>query len=259
MSLLERVVRDRVSGTRFRDVSVLERTDSTNRVVADLARAGAPEGVVVAAEHQSAGRGRLGRRWDAPPGSALLVSVLLRPDLPAERLHLVTSAVALAAAGACRQEAGFGPAIKWPNDLLVGDRKLAGVLAEVVGEAVVVGIGLNVSAAPPGAASAEEAAGRPVDRSDLLAALLCDLDRRCGRWDEVAAAYAAACATVGRRVSVQDARGVWEGFALGVDAAGRLLVELPAAAPGPAAPAGAPARRVEALAAADVVHLRSVG
>src|SRR5439155_18288114 len=117
-------------GYKIWDVRRHADLDSTNRQAADLARAGAPEGVVVVADHQTAGRGRLGRAWEAPPGSSLLMTVLLRPALDAARLHLVTMAVALAAADACAEAAGFAPALQWPNDLVVQDRKLAGIIAE---------------------------------------------------------------------------------------------------------------------------------
>jgi|SRR5579875_761098 len=167
-------------GTRFAQIRWFTEIDSTNRYLVDEARAGAPEGLVAVADHQSAGRGRLGRRWEAPAGDNLLVSVLLRPGLPDEELHLCTAAVALAAAEACERTAGVVPELKWPNDLFVGDRKLAGVLAESVpavtvpvrsspvpattgapstaaaGRAVVVGVGLNVGWPPP-----DGVAGRP--------------------------------------------------------------------------------------------------
>jgi len=120
------------AGTRFTSVRRLAEIDSTNRYLLDEARAGAPEGVVVVADYQHAGRGRLGRRWEAPAGSNLLVSVLLRPALAVEELHLCTVAVALAAADACERAAGLVPQLKWPNDLVVGDRKLAGILAESI-------------------------------------------------------------------------------------------------------------------------------
>src|SRR5580693_5772274 len=131
--------------------------DSTNTYVLDQARLGAAEGLVAVAEHQSAGRGRLDRRWESPPGASLLVSVLFRPDLDPSELHLCTAAMALAAAEACRQVAGVGPVLKWPNDVLVNEEKLAGVLAEASFDrdpgldagaggvvAVVVGLGLNI-------------------------------------------------------------------------------------------------------------------
>ncbi len=145
-------------GTRFAEIRWFETVDSTNRYLVDEASRGAPEGLVAAAEHQSAGRGRLGRRWEAPAGTNLLASVLLRPYLDLHELHLLTVVVSLAAADACAELAGLDPQLKWPNDLLVGSRKLAGILAESVpgeriplarGEAherrgVVIGLGLNV-------------------------------------------------------------------------------------------------------------------
>src|SRR5438876_4697526 len=148
--------------------------DSTNRRVLDEARAGAAEGLVVVADHQTAGRGRLGRTWVAPPGSSLLVSVLFRPG-SLEAGHLLTTAVALAACDACERVAGVAPDLKWPNDLLVGNLKLGGILAEADGAAVVVGLGLNVnraSGAPETAVALGELAERDVDADALLAELL---------------------------------------------------------------------------------------
>jgi BirA family transcriptional regulator, biotin operon repressor / biotin---[acetyl-CoA-carboxylase] ligase len=148
-------------GARFSDVRHFERIDSTNRYLLDEARAGAPEGVVAVADFQTAGRGRQGRRWAAPPASNLLVSVLLRPRLPPALRPLALAAVALAARDAARDVAGVTLGIKWPNDLVDPDgRKVAGVLAEAdadgaadtssdgdegheTGPAVVVGIGIN--------------------------------------------------------------------------------------------------------------------
>src|SRR5580698_1491786 len=111
------------------EVRRFEQVDSTNTYLRAEARLGAPEGVVAVADHQSAGRGRLDRRWEAPAGSSLLMSVLFRPEFDPAELHLCTAAVALAAVAACREVAGVEAVLKWPNDLLVGDLKLAGVLA----------------------------------------------------------------------------------------------------------------------------------
>ncbi len=147
--------------TRFGPIRRFADIDSTNRYLLDEARTGAHEGAVAVADYQSAGRGRLGRRWEAPPGANLLMSVLLRPTLAIEELHLCTVAVALAAADACERVAGVVPELKWPNDLMVGGRKLAGILAEALPgrsgpvsaspttPAVVVGLGLNVGWPPP--------------------------------------------------------------------------------------------------------------
>ena len=129
----------------WREVRVVGETGSTNADLLALARDGAPEGIVLVADHQTAGRGRLDRRWEAPPGSSLLMSMLFRPPRSVTHLNLVNAAAGIAASDACNEVAGFRPLLKWPNDVVVDDRKLAGILAEVVGQAVVVGIGLNVN------------------------------------------------------------------------------------------------------------------
>ena len=209
---------------RFADIRWYAEVDSTNRVLADLARAGAPDGVVVGAEHQTAGRGRRGRTWEAPPGASLLVSVLLRPA-PA----LVTLAAGLAAAGACEAVAGVTVGLKWPNDLMVGEAKVGGILAEAVAGAAVVGLGVNLAWAPPGAARL----GTDVDRRALLNAYLTGLDAP----GDVLARYRDRCTTLGRRVRVELPDEAFEGVATDVDDAGRLVVE------------GRP------ISAGDVVHL----
>jgi len=156
------------AGTRFTEIRRFSDIDSTNRYLLDEARRGAAEGLVARADHQSAGRGRLGRRWEAPPGANLLASVLLRPPLELDEFHLCTAAVALAAVTACVAAAGIEPSIKWPNDLLVGERKLAGILAETVGageadaqRALVVGLGLNVGWPEPAPGSESSPPGGP--------------------------------------------------------------------------------------------------
>ncbi len=246
---LERVRSHLAATTRFTDITLLAVTDSTNRVVAERAAAGAAEGLVVAADLQTAGRGRLDRTWEAQSGTSLLVSILLRPvDLPVARWHLITAAAGLAGRRACQHVAGFSPDLKWPNDLLVGDGKLAGILAEARGSALVIGMGCNVHDAPPGAACLDAAAGRRVDRSDLLGAWLAALDSCLGRWDELAADYAATCSTVGRVVAVErdgDPAGGQRlvGLAEAIDDQGRLVVR----------PTTGPA---VAVAAGDVIHVR---
>lgn len=246
------------------DVRRFDTIDSTNRYLVDEARAGAPEGTVAVAAFQTAGRGRLGRRWEAPPGACLLASVLLRPALPPDDLHLCTTLVALAGAEGCARASGVHPGLKWPNDLVVGDRKVAGVLAEAVlasggdpagaGPAVVVGIGLNVSwAGPPGAGgtSLEAEAGRAVDLEEVLEAVLEALAGRRRLLDgaDGRAALAAEgrrrCVTLGRRVRVELAGGTVVGTATDLDDHGRLVVDR-----------GRSAAPVT-VAAGDVVHLRA--
>ena len=135
-------------GGLWSEVLVVERTGSTNTDCAALARAGAPEGLVLAAEEQTAGRGRLGRTWLSPPRAALTFSVLLRPaNVPPARRGWLPLLAGVATTTAVRYVSGLDARLKWPNDLLLGPRKLAGILAEQSGGAVIVGIGVNVSAA----------------------------------------------------------------------------------------------------------------
>lgn len=257
-----------VEGTRFTDVRWVAETGSTNRDLLSEAAVGAPEGLVLVADHQTAGRGRLDRSWSAPPGASLLVSVLLRPDLDPEHAFLVTAAGAVAACQACSEVAAVFPGIKWPNDLMIvaGERftgrKLAGILAESMVsdgriEAVVLGMGLNVNwpevlpvELADTAVALDHVVGHPVDREALLGAWLRHLDR----WLDLIATpegHAAllmrlreTSATLGRRVRVELPGGTLEGTAVDLTAEGHLLV-LPAA--------GGEAVEVTV---GDVVHLR---
>ena len=236
------------------DIHRFETVASTNTWVMEQARAGAPEGLVATADVQTAGRGRLGRKWVAPSGASLLMSILLRPaTLDPDRIHLATAAVSLAAADAVESVAGFSPELKWPNDLMVGGRKLAGVLTEVdwsATPAVVVGIGVNCTwpdelpaEVADVAVAANHVAGRPVDRELVLGALLDGLrDRTASGWDAIAEEYAQRCATIGRPVRVELTDMAFAGEATGVTDAGHLLVETP---DGP-----------RTVTAGDVIHLR---
>jgi BirA family biotin operon repressor/biotin-[acetyl-CoA-carboxylase] ligase len=243
-------------------IDIVERTGSTNADLLAAAAAGAPDRTVLVAEHQEAGRGRLARSWVSPPGSGLTVSVLLRPDgVSASRLGWLTLLAGLAAYDTVRALSSVPCGLKWPNDLLLGpaQRKVAGILAEVADPqrpAVVVGIGLNVAAAPvdqPGATSLA-AEGVDVGQTEVLIALLTALARReaawrAGRGDPDAtrtrADYRAACLSLGTPVRVELPGGaIHNGIAEDVDTDGRLLLLDPAGY-----------RR--AVAAGDVVHLRS--
>jgi BirA family biotin operon repressor/biotin-[acetyl-CoA-carboxylase] ligase len=200
-------------------VRVVDETGSTNADLLAGAAAGAPDRSVLAARHQTAGRGRLDRVWVAPPGSNLLVSLLFTdvPHVP----HVLTQRVGVAAATAAQRVGGVDARLKWPNDLLVDDRKLAGVLAQstfVDGrQCVVVGIGINVGWAPEGAARL----GDGIDPLDVLAALLAAYDELPG---DIAATYRTHLGTLGRAVRVELADGVVEGRAIDVESDGRLVV-----------------------------------
>ncbi len=179
-------------------VGHVSETGSTNDDLLAAARLGAPDRTVMAADHQTAGRGRLDRRWDAPPGANLLVSMLFRSGLSDP--HRWTQRMALAAAVACEQVAGVRPVLKWPNDLLLDERKLAGILAQAGGadgrlDHVVVGLGLNVAWAPPDAAMLGR--GTP---AGVLRALLEELDRLPEDCHE---AYRLRLDTLGRQVRVE--------------------------------------------------------
>jgi BirA family biotin operon repressor/biotin-[acetyl-CoA-carboxylase] ligase len=260
----------------FRSPERLDVVDSTNRYLADLARSGAPEGTSVLARRQTAGRGRLGRRWVDVEGESVLCSVLFRPAFELARWHTLSWLVALAARDACATVAGAELAFKWPNDLQAGDRKVAGLLAEAVrgpspvssgaaadGGALVVGIGINGNWPPhwpppddPDAAqivatatSLDRATGHRVD-TDELAAVMLDrvawrysaLQRDAAAGAALAAEYRANLATISRRVRVDLADESFTGVALDVDDAGHLLVDVGAC--------------IRAVSAGDVVHVR---
>jgi BirA family biotin operon repressor/biotin-[acetyl-CoA-carboxylase] ligase len=241
----------------WQSLRVVEEVGSTNAELAAAAAADAPEGTVLVAEHQAAGRGRLDRTWISPPRAGLTVSVLLRPDVPAARRGWLALLTGVALAEAVREVTGVLPSLKWPNDLLAADgRKLAGILAETSGTAVVVGAGLNVSTTaaelPEGGTSLERVLGSSVDRAPVLLAFLRALERRYRRWTEVlgdpvssglAQDYLSWSSTVGTTVAVSLPDGsTLEGVAQAVDWDGRLVV---------AGPEGT----VE-LASGDVRHVR---
>jgi BirA family transcriptional regulator, biotin operon repressor / biotin---[acetyl-CoA-carboxylase] ligase len=235
--------------------------DSTNRRAMDLARAGAPDGTLVLADHQTHGRGRLARRWHAPAGSSLLFSLLLRPPLKPQKAQQATMLCAVAAVEAIAEQTGLTAAIKWPNDILVADRKAGGILTELLQPpaasdaqdlAIVVGIGINVNVeladlapdvwrtatTPPTSLAAEF--GRPVPRLPLLLSLLHKADNlydhllesarassaetRTARWSPLPQ-WRKHLATLGKQVSIATQEGTVEGTAIDVDNDGALLIQ----------------------------------
>ncbi|HMH39391.1 MAG TPA: biotin--[acetyl-CoA-carboxylase] ligase [Streptosporangiaceae bacterium] len=255
------------AGGLWRAPEVVESTGSTNADLLARALAGEPEGAVLAAEEQRAGRGRMGRTWTSPPRAALTFSVLLKPAVPPARRGWLPLLTGVAVATAVTQVAGVETRIKWPNDLLTADAKLAGILAEAAGDAVVVGIGLNVSTEPaelshllaatrPGAlpATSLRAAGATaLDRASLLLATLGELEHWYRAWQRAGGdpdrsglrqEYLRWSATIGRTVRAELPGGqALSGPAAGVDSDGRLLVRVSSGSE-------------VAVAAGDVVHLR---
>lgn len=214
---------------------------STNDHLRQLSREGAPEGTVVLADHQTAGRGRRGRSWASPPGVGLWFSVLLRPSRPAREAPLWALLAAAAVRAAVHEVAGVAAQVKWPNDVVVAGAKLAGILAEMAGPAarpaVIVGIGLNVNQEegdfPPElrgrATSVRLSVGRPLPRETLLHPILRHLATRYrqalrGGFAPLLDEVTHHSATVGRWVAVTEAEGVWAGLAVGLAPDGALLV-----------------------------------
>jgi BirA family biotin operon repressor/biotin-[acetyl-CoA-carboxylase] ligase len=211
--------------------------DSTNTWLACRADEGADEGLVAYADYQSSGRGRLDRQWEAPTGTALLCSVLLRPAIDADQLQMAVAAVALALRAALVRLCGVRPGLKWPNDLLVNDRKIAGLLAEIVttGDqwAVVVGFGVNLTSSPDPANSTSvlEESGVTITPLALLDIVLEELEERRHQLDtEVGQEalrdeYERALLTLGQAVRVETQNGVFVGEARRVDNRGRLVLD----------------------------------
>jgi BirA family transcriptional regulator, biotin operon repressor / biotin---[acetyl-CoA-carboxylase] ligase len=185
-SLVPRVVEPLLRGRFGRPYTYLERSLSTQREIP----AAAPEGAVVVADEQTAGRGRLGRSWIAAPGTSLLFSINLRPRVHDQRLPELTVLAGAVVAAAIQEVTGLRPDIKLPNDLLVQGRKLAGILAEAREDRVVLGVGINVNvprAELPSDVDTEPTSllvelGRPVDRAELLVAILAWLEPRYDQW-----------------------------------------------------------------------------
>jgi len=248
------------------NVRVVDEAVSTNLDLVAQARDGAPSGSVLIANFQSAGRGRQGRTWSAPPGTGVAVSVLLHPvDIEPVRWGWLPLLAGLGVAEGLLRYPGVPAWLKWPNDVLIGDGKVAGILAERIdsplGPAVVIGIGINVhseardlpvpSATSLALQAGAAALGGPLTRTEVVRSCLTALGERYLTWqwgetdEELASSYRARCATIGRRVRVELVRGApMEGVATGVDSGGRLVVRTDS--------------RVQIVGAGDVIHLRSV-
>jgi BirA family transcriptional regulator, biotin operon repressor / biotin---[acetyl-CoA-carboxylase] ligase len=235
--LLARLGETKVIG---HDTRVFEETTSTNDVIEKLARDGVKEGAVVFAESQTKGRGRLGRKWMSPTHKGLWFSVLLRPKLTPQETTQLTVASATALRRAIKNVTGLAADIKWPNDLLIGGKKVVGILTEMSAEVdrvrhVILGIGVDVNQTdfPPElraiATSLKAEAGEEISRAELAVEILRELDfdyaRICaGKFAAVADEWEAGCATIGKNVSVQMGTRLIRGCAEALDDDGALLV-----------------------------------
>lgn len=221
----------------------LDSVDSTNLYLSQLARQGAPHGLTVIADTQTMGRGRMGRSFFSPPGSGLYLSTLLRPSLPQEELSTLTPWAAVAAVRAVESVCGLRPDIKWVNDLLLGGKKLGGILCELdlttpSSPFVVIGVGINVSSThpfPPEVAAIATALDAHLDapphRDTLAEALLASLDTMWQdfphKLPEYLAEYRVGCVTPGQTVTLSTPRSRFVGKAVGVDDKFALVLELP--------------------------------
>nr|WP_040704691.1 biotin--[acetyl-CoA-carboxylase] ligase [Nocardia takedensis] len=241
----------------FDSVEVVESTGSTNADLMARAAAGEQRSAVLVAEAQQAGRGRHARNWVSPPRAQISLSMLVHPrEIDPAALGWLPLLTGIAAVDALRGVAGVDAKLKWPNDVLIGARKVAGILAEVAvsgpSPAVVIGVGVNVSLSEaelpvPHAISLALAEARTLDRTDLILGLLTEFDRRftawrAADWDvaDLAAAYRPRCATLGARVRAELPGGeVLTGIATDIDAHGRIVIDS------------------RAISAGDVTHLRA--
>ena len=246
------------------EVQRFEEIGSTNTYLVEQARSGAGAGLVATATFQTAGRGRQGRSWEAPAGSALMASVLLRPTMAPEEAHVAASAVALAGRAAVAKLSGLEASVKWPNDLVVEGQKLAGILGEVAPDApggapgtiaVVVGIGINLTTEGPPEAngtSVHAQLGSAPEAGDLLEAMLDELAPRVAKLDDaegraqLMAELEVVMSTLGTRVRVERHDGVLEGLASGLSPEAHLLVVDDDG-------------RAHEVSVGDVVHLRPAG
>jgi BirA family biotin operon repressor/biotin-[acetyl-CoA-carboxylase] ligase len=239
VDLQSRLIQDQVIGSTVR---VLQNTTSTNDEANRAALEGHPEGLVIFAESQSAGRGRMGRRWSSPTGRGLWFSVLLRPSLTPGECTQLTAASANALVRAIQSATGITPEIKWPNDLLIKGKKIAGILTEMSAElehvrSVVLGIGIDVNQTASEfpadlrgiATSLKLATGKNVSRPDLAEAVLRNLDHEyarilAGNFAAVAEEWASHCSTLGKQATIDMGTRRVHGRAEALDENGALLL-----------------------------------
>lgn len=242
-------------GSPWTSITVVGASGSTNADMADAARRGAAEGTILITDNQTAGRGRLDRAWTTPPGVSVATSVLLRPaGVPVDRWPWLSLMTGVGLVEGIRGATGLSAGLKWPNDVLVGERKLCGLLAERFetpsGPAVVLGFGINVSMdraeLPVDTATSLWLEGADIGKTALMIGVLRALASAYELWrqapDRLAAQYADLCVTIGRSVRVRLAGGQITGTAVGIDPAGGLRIRTPSGE--------------RSVSVGDVIHLR---
>ena len=251
-ALRRALVADHMAGNWVRDVVVTESTASTNADLLAAAQRGAPEGTIHTTDMQTAGKGRLDREWQAPPASSIAVSILVRPShIPAEQWSLLPLLTGLAV-DAALDEIGLSPTLKWPNDVMIGERKIAGIKIDLaqtdLGCAAVIGIGLNATLTTaelpvPTATSLLLSGADTSDRTVVLRRLVRNFVALYTHWnrDGLLESYSSRCSTLGRQVRVElPGEKTVTGVAREIDSGGRLIVDGTAVASG------------------DVIHVRPV-
>lgn len=216
--------------------------DSTNAYARRIGEEGAPDGTLVIADEQTAGRGRSGRHWVTPPGTAIAFTLLLKPDIPPSRISMVTLVMGLAVCSAIRRLTGLDAGIKWPNDVVIDGRKVCGILTEMSAEMdgvhyIVIGTGINTNLTSfpdeikDVATSLQIQLEHPVDRAEVLVEVIelfeeyYEKFEKDGDLSSLQDIYNEALLNRGRKVRVLDPKGEYTGRALGIDPEGKLLVE----------------------------------
>lgn len=226
-----------------KEIRLFEDIDSTNREAMALGASGAKEGTVVLAESQTGGKGRLGRTWYSPKGENLYLSIILRPPVPLSEAQLITVVAAISVAETIRKATDIRPGVKWPNDIFINRRKVAGILTELASgndkvNYLVVGIGINlnmeISSAPEEireiAGSLKDISRREIDRAEFLALLLSEFECyylifKAGERQRIMDIYTGYSATIGNRIRVRSLEGSIEGIACGFNMEGGLLLK----------------------------------